>query len=327
VRITAQLIEGATGSHLWAESYDRVLEDVFAVRDDVVATIVSTLAGQVEEDSRKRAATKSPANLTAYEHVLRGKRYRPDSLSGGSKDDFLREREEFERALELDPNCTAAYVALAHSYVAEFWYGSSWSPDLDAAGARAFDYACKAVALDDRDSQTHLILAWTYFDVKSKYELAEVQLQRTFELNPNDYNNYCALISFSMRTGDYEQGIAWANEAIRRNPFLPETCLSERGFSEYFAKQYDDAIKTFGIMLAPRLRLNVMGCIAACYAQLGRDEEARLAAAEFRERAEAEGTSDWDAESWQEYWSNLFVLDDPEPKERLLDGLRKAGLP
>ena len=327
VRITAQLIEGATGSHLWAESYDRVLEDVFAVRDDVVATIVSTLAGQVEEDSRKRAATKSPANLTAYEHVLRGKRHRPESLNGGPKNDFLREREEFERAVELDPTCTAAYVALAHSYIAEFYYGSSWSPSLDAAGARAFEYARKAVELDDRDSQTHLILAYTYFDVKSNFELAEVQLQKAFELNPNDYWNYCIKTSVSMRVGDYEQGISCANEAIRRNPFLPDFCLSERGFCEYFDQQYDSAIKTFGRMLAPGLWLNVMGCNAACYAQLGRDEEARVAAAEFRDRAEAEGFSDWDADSWRAFWSNLFVLDDPEPNERLLDGLRKAGLP
>ncbi len=124
-----------------------------------------------------------------------------------------------------------------------------------------------------------------------------------------------------------EDCIFWADEAIRRNPFLPDFCLSEKGFSEYFAKRYDNAIKTFGRMLAPGLWLNVMGCNAACYAQLGRDEEARIAAAEFRDRAKAERKSDWDAESWQEYWSNLFVLDDPEPNDRLLDGLRKAGLP
>ena len=94
-----------------------------------------------------------------------------------------------------------------------------------------------------------------------------------------------------------------------------------------FAKEYDNAIKTFGRMLAPGLRLNVMGCIAACYAQLGRDEEARIAAEEFRNCAKSEGTSEWDNDSWREYWLGLFVLNDPEPIERLLDGLRKAGLP
>jgi len=175
------------------------------------------------------------------------------------------------------------------------------------------------------EDATHLILAYTYLDVKSNFELAEVQLRKAFELNPNDYWNYCIKTSISMRVDDFEQGISCANEAIRRNPFLPDFCFSERGFCEYFDQQYDSAIKTFGRMLA--FETHVQGCTAACYAQLGRDEEARVAAAEFRDRAEAEGFSDWDAESWQEYWSNLFVLDDPEPSERLLDGLRKAGLP
>ena len=70
VRITAQLIDGATGNHIWAESYDRVLDDVFAIQDDVVSTIVSTLAGRIEAASRERAAMTSPKNLTAYEHVV-----------------------------------------------------------------------------------------------------------------------------------------------------------------------------------------------------------------------------------------------------------------
>ncbi|MDH3692430.1 MAG: adenylate class-3/4/guanylyl cyclase [Gammaproteobacteria bacterium] len=322
VRITAQLIEGTTGNHLWAENYDRVLEDVFAVQDDVSQTIIATLAGRVEEESRERALRKSAKNLSAYDYYLRGKHYWPDWM--GSKNNILQAREMFEQATELDPDYAAAYIGLAESYIAEFW--SSWTTNRDVAGARAFEHACKAVALDDRDSHAHLILAVAYFHVKSNFELAEVQIQRALELNPNDYWNYCFKTSFSLCAGDFEESIFCGSEAIRRNPFLPDGCLHGMGFSEYFAQRYDNAIKTFGRLSAPGVE--VQGCIAACYAQLGRDEEARAAAAEFRDRAKAELTShgNWDAEDWRDYWSSLFNFKDPGSLKHLLDGLRKAGL-
>ena len=155
VRITAQLIDGTTGNHLWAENYDRVLEDVFAVQDDVAQTIISTLVGRLEEESRERASRKSAANLSAYDYFLRGKHCWPDWR--GSKEMKLQAREMFEKAMELDPEYAAAYIGLAESYMAEFW--SSWTTDRDAAGARAFEHARKAVELDTRDSHSHLILA------------------------------------------------------------------------------------------------------------------------------------------------------------------------
>jgi TolB-like protein len=323
VRITAQLIEGTTGNHLWAESYDRVLEDIFAVQDDVAQTIISTLAGRLEEESRGRALRKSATNLSAYDYYLRGKHIWPDWR--GTEDMKLQAREMFEQAAELDPDYAAAYIGLAESYLAEFW--SSWTTDRDAAGARAFEYARKAVKLDNRDSHAHLVLASAYFFVKSNFELAEVEIQRALELNPNDYWNYCFKTSFSMCSGDFEESIFCGNEAIRRNPFLPDGCLHGMGYSEYFAQRYDNAIKTFGRLSAPGV--DVQGCIAACYAQLGRDEDARAAATMFRERVKEELTSqrDWDAESWRNFWSSLFKFKDPGPLEHLLDGLRKAGLP
>jgi len=323
VRITAQLIEGTTGNHLWAENYDRVLEDVFAVQDDVSQTIIATLAGRLEEDSRERALRKSATNLSAYDCYLRGKHHWPDWR--GSKNNVLRAREMFEQAAELDPDYASAYIGLAESYIAEFW--SSWTMNRDAAGARSFEYACKAVELDNRDSHAHLILAAVYFYVKSNFELAEVQIQRALELNPNDYWNYCFKTEFSMCIGDFEESIFCGSEAIRRNPFLPDSCLHGMGFSQYLAQRYDNAIKTFGRLSAPGVE--VQGCIAACYAQLGRDQEARTAAAEFRDRAKAELTSqpDRDGETWRAYWSSLFNFKDPGPLKHLLDGLRKAGLP
>ena len=237
----------------------------------------------------------------------------------------LQAREMFEKAMELDPKYTAAYIGLAESYMAEFW--SSWTTDRDAAGARAFECARKAVELDKRDSHAHLILASVNLYVKSNYELAETQIQTALELNPNDYWNYCLKSKVSMCTGDFEDSIYCGNEAIRRNPFLPDDCLHGMGFSEYFAERYDNAIKTFTRLSAPGVE--VQGCIAACYAQLGREGDASSAATEFRNqvRAELNGQPDWDAKSWRDYWSGFYNFKGPEQLEKLLEGLRKAGLP
>jgi hypothetical protein len=128
-----------------------------------------------------------------------------------------------------------------------------------------------------------------------------------------------------MCCGDFEDSIHCGNEAIRRNPFLPDSCLHGMGFSEYFAKRYESAIRTFGRLSKPGLE--VQGCIAACYAQLGRVEDAANAAAMFSDRAGVDLTSqDWDAENWREYWSGLFNFKNPEQISQLFDGLRKAGL-
>jgi adenylate cyclase len=320
-RITAQLIEGATGTHLWAETYDRSLEDVFAVQDDVTQTIVSTLAGRLEVASRKRASRKGPTNLSAYDHLLRGKYRFNDGYC--SKDDVLKSRAAFEQAIELDPDYASAHLCLAETFNAE--YKSDWSTAPDVAAECALEFARRAAELDELASEPHLMLAWLYFSVKSNFELAEVQARRALELNPNNYWNYCFKAEFSMCSGDFQEGISCANEAIRRNPFLPYACLWSKGFAEYFAEQYDNAITTFARMSVPRV--DVQACIAACYAQLGRDDAARAAAAEFRHRAKKELDSLFqNSESWRAYWSSKLHFKDPAQLEHLVDGLRLAGL-
>ena len=135
VRITAQLSDATTGNHLWAENYDRVMEDVFAVQDDVAQKIISTLAGRLEEESRERSLKKSAKKLSAYDFYLRGKHYWPDWR--GSKENILRAREMFEKAQKLDPNYASAYIGLAESYMAEYW--SSWSISQNHLDTLAFE--------------------------------------------------------------------------------------------------------------------------------------------------------------------------------------------
>jgi len=155
IRITVQLLESETGNHLWGERYDRNIEELFAVQDEIVRTIVANLPIHVEEAERTRILQRAPESSSAYDHWLRGKHF----LSRGrSKEEVLRARQHFEKAIELDPSYAAAYVDLAESYYAE--YQSPWTASRKAAAEQIFKLSRRAVELDPRDSRTHLELAW-----------------------------------------------------------------------------------------------------------------------------------------------------------------------
>ena len=317
VRITIQLIDGGNGHQVCAERYDRELEDIFEVQDDVAQRLVGMLAGRLEEVSQARALNKATENLSAYDYWLQGKYYLGDW--GGSWDDIRKSREMFERASELDPGYAGAYAGQAATYILEFERG--WGEERDAASERALELARRAVALDERDSWSRFVLAVALRDVKADYELAEAQVRTAIALNPNHYWNYCFKCWLSTCAGDLEEGIYCGHEAIRRNPLLPDGCLTSIGFAEYLAGRYERAIETFRQMsaLGPRDE----ACLAAAYAQVGRDEDARRAAEDFRKRA-AEKLKK--ASSWEAYWSERLNFKDPAALEHLLDGMRKAGL-
>ena len=277
-------------------------------------------AGLEEADSR-RALRKSAGDLSAYDLLLRGKH----RLEKGSQQDVLEAREVFQRALELDPQYEPAYVALAETYFYEAI--SDWSRSPDTAAERLFELGHEAARLDNQDSRARLCLAFGYLRVKGNVEMAKAQIEEAIALNPNDLDNYCLKGFLSTYMGELEDVLWCTSEAIRRAPNMPEKCLHSRVMAEYLLGRYADAIATFGRMSRPPTEL--LGWIAACYAELGRDREARAAALQFLDRARVEQPrpSDDDAEAWRAYWLRRFPAKEPASVERLLAGLRKAGLP
>jgi adenylate cyclase len=321
LRITAQLVETGTGNHLWAERYDRNVEDIFTVQDEIMRTIVASLPTHVEEAEVTRALQWATESFSAYDHWLRGKHL----LHGGrSREEVLRARQHFEKAVELDPNYAAAYVDLADSYYAE--YQSPWTASREAAGEQVFKLSRRAVELDPRDSRTHLELAWGYLNVKGDFDLAKVQIEEALALNPNDYYNYCFGGWLATCSGDLEHALVCSNEAVRRSPLVSDGCLETRVVAEYLAGNYEESIMAFGKMLRPDR--TVYGWIAAAYGQIGRAEEARAMADEFLKRVQC---LPWapksnNADDWCQYWAVEFRAKDSAAREHLYDGLRKAGL-
>lgn len=320
VRITAQLIDAHTGNHLWAERYDRSLEDIFSIQDEVTENIVSTLIVHLEEAEVVRSSRSNPENLSAYDCWLRGKCL----LRKGSKDELLEARALFERAIEFDPMFSAAYIELGQTYYME--KVSRWTTSPEGAGKKFFELARKAMELDPHDSRAHLGLAWGYLNVKSDYNLARIQIDEAVRLNPNDYYNYCFKGWLSTCLGELEEAIACSNKAFRRNPLVPDVCLYTRVAAEYLAGNYGEAITAFGSMLRPDG--DVLAWVAAAYAQEGSMEEARVKLEEFHQGVIGMPTAPAkeDVEGWLEYWGRTFPSKDSTAREHLFDGLRKAGL-
>ena len=157
VRVTAQLVEADTGRRVWAETYDRDLEDIFIIQDEITDMIVATVVGRMEDANRQRAERKDDQEMAAFDCVFRGRQ----CLNRYTKDATLEARTYFNRALELDSNCAAAYAGLAMSYSSESH--STWSEDIDASDDRLYEFAQKAVALDANDDLALYALASAYF--------------------------------------------------------------------------------------------------------------------------------------------------------------------
>jgi TolB-like protein len=320
VRVTVQLVDAATGQHLWAENYDRTVDDIFAVQDEITNVIVATLAGQIEHLELVRAPKIPAEDPVAYDCLLRGRQ----CLNRYTEDGELEARRHFERALELNPECAAAYAGLSISYIHE--YEASWTEAPEDALESAYTLAQKAVDLDAADSPARYAMASACY-YRGQYELANAHIEKALELNPNDYHNICNkgyILAFCDRPSE---SIACSMEAMRLNPLTPENCLFAIGIAEYVAGRYEDALAAFGKtkgwgLLRP-------AWIAACYAQLGRDAQARAAAAEVRALAPSDlsAPEEDDTERWRAYWFRLMPFEDPDNRARFLEGLRKAGLP
>jgi TolB-like protein len=306
VRITAQLIDTASGNHLWSERYDRDLEQLFEVQDEVTRTIVSTLAGRVEAAEIKSAMQRRTDNLAAYDVLLRG----IELIRGYSPDDNRQARELFEKAVALDPSYALAHAYLALSLLVEHGYGGAPAAVKD----KALAIALKAVQLDTTESRAHQFLAQAY-RFRSEFDLAITHFERAIALNPNDANGI-AQMGFALAiVGEAERGIELIHQAMKLNPFHPEWYWDDLAIASYVARRYEQAVEA-NLRLVSRKKYWYYARLAACYAQLGKLNEAHQQAAEalrlkpdFRFSAEK------------------LLYKNSADAEHVFEGMRKAGLP
>ena len=275
VRITVQLIEAESDHHIWAERYDRDLEDIFAIQDEVTSAIVATLPGRLEADARSRAERKPPANMAAYECVLEAKILHHRS----NREDNARAIGLIRRAIELDPRYGHAHAWHACILGQQWTYG--WCEDSAATEAGIERELEVALGLDQNDSDVHRILAAVGV-VRNDLDKAVFHQHRALTLNPNDDLIVVQQGEVLTWLGQAEEGIEWIRKAMRLNPYHPERFWFHLARAQFVASCYAEAIASLRHITAPDSLHHAL--IAACHAQLGNTADAVAHTAEVLKR-------------------------------------------
>jgi TolB-like protein/class 3 adenylate cyclase/predicted Zn-dependent protease len=236
VRIVAQLIDATTGGHLWSERYDRPLKDIFALQDEIVQKIVTTLKLQLTVQERGYLVRKHTDNLEAYDAFLRGVEY----FGRYAKETNVQARQLFEKALALDPQYAEAYVWLGRTYTME--WGSGWSTDPQTL-ERAFELEQKAVALDDSLPLAHSVLSFVYAQ-KQQYDQALAEGKRAMALDANNADSYAWQASVLNLAGRPEEALRLVEQAMRLNPRHPPFDLGTLAWAYCLTGRYAEAVAT-----------------------------------------------------------------------------------
>src|SRR5262249_14370984 len=244
VRVTVQLIDAATDRHVWAERYDRELEDIFAIQDEVTRAIVATLPGRVEAATHDRAKRKPTDNMAAYECVLAAKVLHHRS----AREDNAQALRLLDRAVALDPNYAHAH-AWKGCVLGQKWV-YNWCEDRDATMQQVAEELETALALDDNDYDVHRILPAVNLN-REDHDRATYHQERALALNPNYDLVVVQQGEILTWLGRPEEGIDWIKKAMRLNPYHPERFWNHLGRAYYCAEKYADAAAAFARITRP----------------------------------------------------------------------------
>ena len=313
VRITAQLIDGASGRHLWAERYDRELTDLFAVQDDVTRRIVTALKVTLSPAERSRLADSNSCNVEAYDFYLLGRVF----LWGENKN-----RETFEQsvrllktAVELDHNYAQAYAGLAWAHI--FDYVNRWSDNPDDLLQVAKNYAQTAIEKDPNEPLARCMAALAAM-LDRDLDRARSEADVALALNPNFAFAYATLGSIYTYSGRPLEAIDAIERAMRLDPAWVQQYLHFLGTANILAGNYERAAALLRqrVLLVPRTDFT-RAVLASALGHLGEVDEARGV---WRELMEINPRY-----SFREHFGRQPFR--PEDVERVAQGLTKAGLP
>jgi adenylate cyclase len=270
VRITAQLVDATTGYHLWAERYDRELNDIFAVQDEVTQQIVRAMAVKLTETEKVRISRAPTGVLEAYDLVLRGHEERKQTTREGNAE----ARRLFVKALDLDPGYASAYAGLSWTHLQSWQF--LWSTDRESL-ERARELGERAIALDSTLADAYHLLGQIYL-WRKEHDRAIAQAERAVALAPNDADGYETLAEILGWSGRAEESVRLIRHAMRLNPRYPFFYLWTLGHAYYLLERRQEALDAFGkiVQLNPNF-VPAHAYRAVLLSELGRMKEAREA--------------------------------------------------
>ena len=311
-RITAQLIDGKTGDHVWAERYDRDLKNVFSVQDAVTKEIVAALAVNLRPSDQERLSRSIQIDPDAYDMLLRGlahlRRYTQETMAEA--------RAYFERAVAIDPNYARAYANIGYIHVMEVLIGYSRNPEKSLALAdKALN---EAIRIDDTLPQIYVARS-ILLRARRQYDKSLANARTILQLEPNNDEGYATMAFTLNYMGRPEEGLAAIKIALRLNPRTPVLYLFAQGMALFQLERYEDAAAVLQKLINRNpgfLRGHLL--LAAAYGQLGRNEDANWAVQEVLTLL---------PEMTISARRKVLPYNIEADMNRYLNGLRKAGLP
>ncbi|QOZ28420.1 adenylate/guanylate cyclase domain-containing protein [Bradyrhizobium sp. CCBAU 51753] len=312
VRITGQLIDAVTGAHLWANRFERDLTDVFALQDEVTVAVVSAIQPKLLQTEIVMAARRRPENLTAYDLFLRAMQ----QFYRSTREGLAETMRLAHRALELDPRFGLVAALASAAHMQNVVWGYAVDPQFDKK--EAVRLVRLALSIDDDDPDTMALAALTSAfmvgDSESEIEMAD----RAVALNPNSFRAWSSRGHVYRVAGLPEEAVRSFERAIRMSPIDPllHRTFTGMGFAFIELHRFGEAIVAGKKALRQNPSYSLAHrCLAAAFALLGRDAEAREAAARLLEFDPA-------------FTIGAFVARGGQSNSKLMvEGLRKAGLP
>jgi TolB-like protein/Tfp pilus assembly protein PilF len=312
IRVTAQLVEAHSGSHVWSERYDRPVDDLFAVQNDVTQRIAATIAGSegaVAEAERTLLRRKPPANLTAFDTYLLAM----EAKHKVTRESLIEAEGLFRKAIELDPQLARGYYGLAT--VQMYLIDLGLAPSIEETLSKMRAAAQKAVELDPDDGKTHLALGGAHA-YQGKAEQALAEFDRAETLSPSDADLLLVIAWTIPAFGESERAVSLAEKALKLNPHYPDWYNQGLSLVFFFGGQYDKSAK-YRLLVKEPAALDY-AFLAMSYAYLSRTGDAEAAAANVKKLDPT-----WIAER---YLSEAGGYADKEA-ELFVNGARMARLP
>ena len=310
VRISAQLTECATARHIWAQRFDRELTAIFQIQDEVTREIVSALVGElVGDDGRPTHAGTQSAE--AYDFFLRGR----EQFWTIAKEGIAQAKAMLTRSIELDSGFAPAYALLARTHVQA--YANGWHEAVERPLEKAIEFARRAVALDDFHPPAHSAMGSTSLWIR-QYDRAIAAYEKALTLDPNSAFDHTALGGVYHYTGRSEEAIDWINRGMRLDPHYHNINLYFLARAHFQLGRYETAIELLKRRLIRKPDSDISRVLlAACHGHLGRVEEAK---AEWAQALQV------NPEYSLAHRRQVLPYKDPADFEKMVDGLRKAGL-